>query len=54
MTFEEACTLLAEIEAILNSRPITEISTDPESLEALTPGHFLIGNQPIGIAYAFH
>ncbi|XP_022183202.1 uncharacterized protein LOC111042814 [Myzus persicae] len=39
----EATTLLAQIEAVLNSRPLIAASTDPNDLEALTPGHFLIG-----------
>ncbi|XP_053686409.1 uncharacterized protein LOC128735950 [Sabethes cyaneus] len=40
---EEMTTTVAQIEACLNSRPLTPLSNDPDDLEALTPGYFLIG-----------
>lgn len=43
-TYEEFETLICQVEAMINSRPITPVSNDPHDLEALTPGHFLIGS----------
>lgn len=43
MTYDETTTLLCQIEAVLNSRPITPLSSSPSDFTALTPGHFLVG-----------
>lgn len=43
LTFEEFSTLLARIEAVLNSRPLCPLSSDPTDFESLTAGHFIIG-----------
>lgn len=43
LSLEEFITLITRIEGMMNSRPITPLSSDPSDLEALTPGHFLVG-----------
>ncbi|XP_054272481.1 uncharacterized protein LOC128992766 [Macrosteles quadrilineatus] len=43
LSLEEFSTLITRIEGMMNSRPITPLSSDPSDLEALTPGHFSVG-----------
>lgn len=45
---ETLFTLFAEVEALVNSRPITHVSCDPNYPEALTPNHFLLGTSSNG------
>lgn len=42
-TFKNMYTVLKQIEAILNSRPLQPLNEDPNEALALTPAHFLIG-----------
>lgn len=42
--FEQLC-MLTEAEAIINSRPLTYVSSDVDQREPLTPAHFLVGQR---------
>ena len=42
---EVLSTTFCLVEHALNSRPLTPVSADPSDLGALTPNHFLLGNQ---------
>lgn len=46
LTYEEMATVLAQIEACLNSRPLSYVE-DQDKCIMLTPGHFLIGEPPV-------
>lgn len=42
-------TFLAEVESLLNSPPLTHVSSDPLDKEGLTTNHFLIGRTNINL-----
>ena len=51
ITLTELQTLAAEVEAILNDRPITHVSSDVSDEEPLTPSHLLYGRRITRLPY---
>lgn len=48
LTYDEMYTVLVQIEACINSRPLIPLSNDPNDL-AVTPAHFLIGSSLVSL-----
>ncbi|XP_055309917.1 uncharacterized protein LOC129573454, partial [Sitodiplosis mosellana] len=51
LSYEEMTTVLTQIEACFNSRPLCAMNENPDDMTILTPGHFLIGSAltaPVG------
>lgn len=46
---EGLTTTLCEVEAVINSRPLTYLEDDPNELQPLTPAHFLLGKRAIAM-----
>lgn len=44
LDYEQFTTLLTQIEACMNSRPLCPLTEDVSDLDCLTPGHFLTGS----------
>ncbi|XP_064488324.1 uncharacterized protein LOC135400416 [Ornithodoros turicata] len=49
LCYEELLTVLLEVEAAVNCRPLTQLADDTEDCEALTPSHFLIGRRAVAL-----
>ena len=49
LDYEDFSTVLLQIEAILNSRPLSPLSSSPDDVIPLTPGHFLIGRPLVSL-----
>jgi transposase InsO family protein len=50
LTDEVLATTMAEVESLVNSRPLTEVSSDVDAMEAITPNHFLLGCSSINLS----
>ncbi|GFS79808.1 integrase catalytic domain-containing protein [Trichonephila clavipes] len=51
-TLEEFETIMIQLEGILNSRPLTPLSSDADNFDVFTPGHLLIGRPVTSIPEA--
>ena len=49
LTEETFSTTMCLVEQVLNARPLTCASSDPDDFEALTPNHFLLGRASVAL-----
>ena len=51
VTEDVLSTTMCLVEQMLNTRPLTQVSSDATDLEAITPNHFLLGNKNLCLPY---
>ena len=51
LSWNEMATIFAEVKSIVNSRPLTYMSDDPNDLRPLTPNHLLLGRASADIPH---
>ncbi|XP_065088417.1 uncharacterized protein LOC135709894 [Ochlerotatus camptorhynchus] len=51
LLYEDLVTILSQIEGAMNSRPLAQLSEDPNDFEAITPNHFLIGSPLLALPH---
>ena len=49
LTLDQFSTLLTEVEAVLNTRPLAYVNSESATIEPLTPAHFLAMHRQIGV-----
>ena len=54
VSMETLQTIVTEIEAVLNDRPLTHVSSNLHDLEPLTPSHLLYGRKMTSLPYTEH
>ena len=51
LTWNEMSTVFSEVKALLNARPISYSSEDPNDVRPLTPNHFLLGRASVDVPH---
>ena len=51
LSWNEMATIFAEVKSIVNSRPLTYLSDDPNDLRPLTPNHLLLGRASVDVPH---
>ena len=51
VTLDSLQTIVVEVEAVLNNRPLTHVSVDVNDLDPITPSHLLYGRPIISLPY---
>ena len=47
MYVDSLSTFITELDSVLNSRPLTSVTDDPNDYKVLTPNHFILGRQSL-------
>ena len=50
-TLESLQTIIVEVEAVLNNRPLTHVSADIHDIDPITPSHLLYGRSIVSLPY---
>ena len=53
VTLQTLKTIVVEVEATLNNRPLTYVTSDVANVEPLTPAHLLYGKRTVSLPHSY-